>query len=107
PAHDREVQDIGIAGDEVLEQTSQLRLSHRVVHMIEKPSEGQDLTFADELSIEIGIEKLYLFDHGARDFALLHAFGIGELLLAEPQDLKMVKPEWQGADQQHRSQDHP
>ena len=100
----REIQDIGVAGDKVLKQARHLRPSHRVVHPIEEPRKGQNLAFADELLIKIDVEKLNLFAHRTRKLGLLDALGIGELFLAEPQNLKVIQPQGQGADEQHRTQ---
>ena len=82
-ANRSQIQDIRVAGNEVLEQARHLRPSHWVIHMVEEARQGQDLALADELLIEIGVEKLDLFAHRARQLGLLHALGIGELLLAE------------------------
>ena len=58
--------------------------------MIEKTRQGQNLAFADELLVKIGVEKLYLLAHRAGELGLLNALGIGELLLAELQNLKVI-----------------
>ena len=73
--------------------------------MVEQAGKGQDLALADELLIEVGVEKLNLFAHRASDLGLLHAFGIGQLFLAKPQHLAVIQAEGEGADQQHGAQD--
>src|SRR5207302_541306 len=102
--HGREIEDIGITGDKVLKQARHLRRSHGVIDTVEKPCKGQDLAFADKLLIKIDVEKLYLLADRTRELGLLHALGIGKLFLAQTQNLKMIQPQRQGADEEHRAQ---
>ena len=62
-ADGRQVERIGIAGDEIFEQAGYLGGADGVFNMVEQAGEGQDLPFADELLIEVGVEKLDLFAH--------------------------------------------
>ncbi len=61
--------------------------SRCVVDFIDQACEGQDLPFADQLLVEIGVKLLDFFGQGARHFGLLDALRVGQFCLAKLQNL--------------------
>src|SRR5205085_9172843 len=102
-----QVQNVGIAGDEILKHASHLGSPRRVVNLVGEVRKRQDLPLTDQLLVEVGVEKLNFLSERTRHFGLLHAFRIGEFCLAQLQNLTVIKRQRQHADQQHRAQHHP
>ena len=106
-AHRGQVQNVWIAGDEVLEHPGHLRGVLGGVDLIDQAGERQNLAFADELLVEVGVELLNFFRQRSRHFRLLNALRIGQFSLAKLQNLTVIERQGQHADEQHGAQHQP
>ena len=106
-AHGGQVQNVGIAGDEIFKHAGHLGSARGIVDLVGQVRERQNLPFADQLLVEVGVEQLDFFPERPGHFGLLHALGVGQFCLAKLQNLAVIERQRQHADQQHCAQHQP
>ena len=106
-AHCGQIQNIRIAGNEVLQHSRHLWGVLGRVDLIDQACKRKNLAFADQLLVEIRVELLNFFGQGPSDFGLLDALRIGQFPLAKLQNLPVIERQRQHADEQHGAQHQP